>query len=85
MDFTTEIVEELKKSGGNAYRTKHYIVIQHLELNVSDNGSKMLTSKDIYFSRTASRDTVFEKLFENNKPKNGKRVKTAMYSRIYVD
>lgn len=85
MDFTTEIVEELKKDGGNAYRTRNYIVLQHLEIQVGVNGSKTLESNDIYFKRTISRDTIFEKLFENSKPKNGRRVRTAMYSRMYVD
>ena len=68
----------------NVYRTKLYIVIQSLCLKLDDIENNLLVSFDKYYLRTKSRDKRCETYFRNRKNINGKRIKTAMYSRTYL-
>ncbi len=68
----------------NVYRTKLYIVIQSLCLKLDDIENNLLVSFDKYYLRTKSRDKRYETYFRNRKNINGKRIKTAMYSRTYL-
>ena len=85
MDFATEIMDGIATKNGNVYRTKHYIVRQRIQIQVTATGSKLMLSADTYYARTKQRDMIFDKFFTGYKPKDGKRIKTAMYSRTYVD
>ena len=85
MDFASDIMDGIAAKNGNIYRTKNYIVRQRIQIQVTANGSKLMFSSDTYYARTNHRDMIFDKFFTGYKPKDGKRIKTAMYSRIYVD
>ena len=85
MDFANDIVEAISKSNGNVYRTRNYIVRQRIQIQVTASGSKLMYSADTYYARTKQRDIIFEKFFAGYKPKDGKRIKTAMYTRTYID
>lgn len=44
-----------------------------------------LFSRDTYFLCTSERDREFEELFSDRADLNGRRIKTAMYVRTYID
>lgn len=68
----------------NVYRTREYIVRQEIVLRNDEPGT-YLFSRDTYFLRTAKRDREFEELFADRADLNGKRIKTAMYVRTYIN
>ena len=78
-------VPDFINNADNIYRTKHFIVKQHLILDNADlNGTNMI-SEDTFYKRTKVRDKQFDILFLNTTHKNGKRIPSTMCSRKYVD
>ena len=68
----------------NVYRTRGYIVRQEIVLRDDELGT-YLFSRDTYFLCTSKRDREFEDLFADRAELNGKRIRTAMYVRTYID
>ena len=68
----------------NVYRTKHHIVVQKIGLKFDAEDDNILYSFDIFYQRNKNRDKEYESIFGNKTNINGKRIKTAMYSRRYV-
>ncbi len=81
MDFGSDVMEGISEHNGNVYRTKKYIVRQHIKIQTDTKGIKYLYSVDSYYRRTKGRDMLFEKFFLMN----GKRIKTAMFTRKYYE
>lgn len=69
----------------NVYRTKDYIVEQRIGVKYDFFENDILFSHDTYFKRNKARDKEYEKRNEGKKNINGKRFKTSMYERTYVD
>lgn len=68
----------------NVYRTREYIVRQEIVLRDDEPGT-YLFSRDTYFLCTSERDREFEELFSDRADLNGRRIRTAMYVRTYID
>ena len=68
----------------NVYRTREYIVRQEIVLRDDEPGT-YLFSRDTYFLCTSKRDREFEELFSDRADLNGRRIRTAMYVRTYID
>jgi hypothetical protein len=69
----------------NVYRTKEHIVVQKLTYVPNSNGTgPILVSNDIFFSRNELADAYYEKIFYRRAHINGRRIKTAMYTRVYL-
>ncbi len=68
----------------NVYRPREYIVRQEIVLRDDEPGT-YLFSRDTYFLRTAKRDREFEELFADRADLNGRRIRTAMYVRTYIN
>lgn len=70
----------------NVYRTKDYIVCQKVSLCRCGDGTTLIMSEDIYLLRTIKRDTDYELCFRvRGKQINGKRMRSASYTRKYID
>ena len=69
----------------NVYRTDEYIVKQQISFLESDVGTSMVLSDDTYYLRTPQRDAEYEFAFQGRANINGKRLKSASYTRKYVD
>lgn len=69
----------------NVYRTENFIVKQQISFLESDVGTSMVLSDDTYYLRTAQRDAEYEFAFQGKANINGKRLKSASYTRKYVD
>lgn len=69
----------------NIYRTKHYIVKQVLSMRFDKDSYNTLVSVDTFYLRTKERDAEFEYFFDFLKNPDGKRIKTAMSTRTYID
>lgn len=69
----------------NVYRTDDYIVKQQIFYLDSDVGTTMVFSDDTYYLRTPQRDAEYEFAFQGRSDINGKRLKSASYTRKYVD
>lgn len=72
-------------SADNVYRTENYIVKQQISFIESDVGTTMVLSDDTYYLRTPQRDAEYEFAFQGKPHINGKRLKSASYTRKYVD
>ncbi len=68
----------------NVYRTDLYIVKQKVGISVKDFSSYLI-SDDTFYLRNEHRDADYEFAFMYRKDKEGKRIRTAAYSRKYVD
>ena len=79
-----ESIEFLKKAT-NVYRTAQYIVKQHISICQSCDGDNVILSDDTYYVRTPQRDNDYEFCMMSRKHIDGKRMKSAMYTRRYVD
>lgn len=75
----------LFENASNVYRTKNYIVVQEVEIKASDVQINNICSFDTYFARTKSRDKEYEKIFRDRNLIDGRRLRTGMYSRKYID
>ena len=77
---------ELLRNSTNIYRTEQYIVKQQISVSNVIDGNTVMISDDIFYVRTPIRDRMFEKLFESTRRNlNGKRIKTALHTRHYVE
>ena len=76
---------EFLEDADNVYRTNEFIVRQRLTVCTDDEGSAHILSEDTYFTRTPMRDDDFEFAFQNRKRLDGKRIRSASYTRQYVD
>lgn len=65
----------------NVYRTDEFIVNQHICFASDGFGTMRILSDDTYYSRTKLRDLLYEKLFEND----GKRLRSSMFVRTYIE
>ena len=65
----------------NVYRTKEFIVSQHITFCADGLGTTRILSEDTFYSRTKLRDLLYEKLFDSN----GKRIHSAMHVRTYIE
>jgi hypothetical protein len=79
------IFKEKVHKADNVYRTKEHIVVQKLTYVPNSNGTgPILVSNDIFFSRNELADAYYEKIFYRRTHINGRRIKTAMYTRVYL-
>lgn len=71
----------------NVYRTREYIVKQQISTSV--NKKSLIThliSEDTYYLRTPKRDVEYNIIFKvRGKNIDGKRIRSTMYTRKYVD
>ena len=73
------------QDASNVYRTKDFIVKQRVVVRESDTQENHLASFDTYYARTRERDAIYEAWFSDRFNIDGKRIKSAMYTRTYVD
>lgn len=75
------------KGAENLYRTDEFIVKQVLHTTWdSEKMIMMMGSEDTYYARTYKRDSEYELFFEDRgQDIDGKRIKTAFYTRKYID
>jgi len=79
-------VEELLKNATNIYRTEKFIVKQTISISNVMDGNTVMISEDVYYLRTPVRDKIFEKIFISVRENiDGKRIKTALHTRRYVE
>lgn len=78
-------MEEIMRNATNVYRTKHYIVKQILSYEEHNELDNILISQDTFYKRTKSRDKEYKKIFANKMNIDGKRIKTASFTRKYED
>ena len=71
----------------NVYRTREYIVKQQISTSVNKNSLiTHLISQDTYYLRTPKRDVEYNIIFKvRGKNIDGKRIRSTMYTRKYVD
>ena len=69
----------------NIYRTKHYIVEQRIGVKYDFFENDIIFSHDTFYRRTKARDKDYERKFADKKNIDGKRFKTSMYERTYVE
>lgn len=67
----------------NIYRTDYFIVFQRIQV-LFDRDEIMVISRDTFYHRTKARDARFNRMAEEHKGSEGKRIPTIMYSRKYV-
>lgn len=80
-----EGVPEFCVGATNVYRTKHYIVRQCVGVQHDREENNVLFSHDTYYARTLKRDFEYELYFRSRKNREGKRLPTMMYTRMYID
>ena len=71
----------------NVYRTREYIVKQQISTSVNKNSLiTHLISEDTYYLRIPKRDVEYNIIFKvRGKNIDGKRIRSTMYTRKYVD
>jgi len=69
----------------NVYRTPQFIVVQSIGIRFDDLEDNTMFSFDTYYSRNKKRDKEYEHIFKNRRHIDGKRIRTTMYARTYVD
>ena len=45
----------------------------------------MIMSMEVFYKRNQERDAIYEKVFENRVKVDGKRLRSTMYTRSYVE
>ena len=77
---------EFIKNADNVYRTRNHIVAQKLTPTFSGREMiSLLGSADTYYSRTVKRDAEYDLLFKaRDACIEGKRIRTAFYTRKYI-
>ena len=68
----------------NVYRTKHFIVKQVIDVEVSDIYDNIILSHDTFYLRTPIRDKQYEKAFAGKSNIEGKRLPSTTTTRRYV-
>lgn len=69
----------------NVYRTDCYIVRQQVMYKNDALLGAYLCSKDTFFCRTPERDRLYALAFPKREEADGKRIRTLMYVRKYID
>lgn len=69
----------------NVYRTSQFIVVQNIGIMLDDLEDNTMFSFDTYYTRNKKRDREYEQVFKNRKHIDGKRIRTTMYARTYVN
>ena len=78
-------VPEFLKDATNVYRTENYIVKQRIGLESDLEEGENLCSYDTFYSRTDKRDAEYVAIFASRRKLNGKRIRTSLSVRRYVD
>ena len=73
------------ENADNVYRTRDYIVRQIIGVNFDAEMDNGIFSQDTFFARTPVRDKQFEATFAKRFNLDGRRMKSSMYSRQYID
>lgn len=69
----------------NVYRTDYYIVRQQILYKNDSIFGGYMCSKDTFFYRTPERDRQYARVFPKRADADGKRIRTLMYVRKYVE
>ena len=69
----------------NIYRTKHYIVKQHIYFMLEQGEHAVFGSDDVYYPRTPQRDREYDRKYKKSLLPNGQRIHTNVYTRYYVE
>ena len=69
----------------NVYRTDYYIVRQQVMYKNDALLGAYLCSKDTFFCRTPERGRLYALAFPKREEVDGKRIRTLMYVRKYID
>lgn len=77
-------IDFLKNVPDNVYRTKQYIVAQHVSLAYDEAMGAVSVSEDFYYLRTKDRDENFAFIMEDQRYPDGRRVPTQSHVRTYV-
>lgn len=81
MNTTADFME----NADNVYRTREYIVRQIIGVNFDAEMDNNIFSQDTFFARTPVRDRQYEAIFAKRFNINGRRMRSTMYSRKYVE
>ena len=76
---------DFMENADNVYRTREYIVRQIIGVNFDSEMDNGIFSQDTFFARTPARDRQYESIFAKRFDLDGRRMKSSMYSRKYVD
>ena len=68
----------------NAYRTEHYLVTQHIEIEDDEDEGTHLCSYDTYYPRTPERDMVYEEEYGLRMNVDGRRIRATKCARTYA-
>ena len=77
-------IDFLSHEPDNVYRTKDFIVAQHISLAYDEAVGAVSVSDDVYYKRTASRDMNFDFIQMGEMILEGRRIPTQSYIRRYV-
>lgn len=77
LDGTISIVD-------NAYRTKNYMVTQHIEIEEDEDEGTHLCSYDTFYPRTPERDALYEKRYGLRMNVDGRRIRATKCARTYA-
>lgn len=80
-DVDIDDIDFVDENTTNVYRTEEFIVSQNIHFYSDGFGHTRLVSEDTYYFRTKFRDMLYEKLFDDN----GKRMRSAMFVRTYIE
>ena len=78
-------IPDFVKDATNVYRTENYIVKQRIGLESDVEEGENLGSYDTFYLRTAKRDAEYIAIFGHRRKPNGKRMRTSLSTRRYVD
>lgn len=78
-------IPDFMVNADNVYRTRDYIVKQIIGVNHDAEMDNGLFSQDTFYRRTPARDRQYETIFAKRFNIDGKRMRSAMSSRQYVD
>lgn len=69
----------------NIYRTSEFIVKQFLSTEITENANIILFSEDTYYARTDKRDKEFDSIFGFRENIDGKRIRSTVFTRKYIE
>lgn len=72
---------DFMKNATNVYRTEEFIVSQNISFCTGGLGIARILSEDTFYARTKQRNSLYEKLFSND----GKRIRSSMFVRSYIE
>ena len=78
-------LKEMLDGATNVYRTKDFIVKQCINIKYNKEENNALVSNDTYIARNKTRDKEYQEIFKDRKNLNGRRLKSSMFARIYID